>query len=176
MSDRPSGSSPLSLITLALDKFLIWVSIAVGAVLAINMIVAVFFRYVLSSPIFWADELSLYLFCWATFLGASLAVKRSDMAAVTFLLNRLPERGRILGSLAIQLSILFFAVVMGYYSTVWIMSPSVMNLLSPALSMKMWKLYLIVPISMLCMTIFTVEHMVHLLQAFFSGKKGGAAQ
>ncbi|GAA4865622.1 hypothetical protein GCM10023310_51420 [Paenibacillus vulneris] len=176
MSDRPSGSSPLSLITLALDKFLVWVSIAVGAVLAINMIVAVFFRYVLSSPIFWADELSLYLFCWATFLGASLAVKRSDMAAVTFLLNRLPERGRILGSLVIQLSILFFAVVMGYYSTVWIMSPSVMNLLSPALSMKMWKLYLIVPISMLCMAIFTVEHMVHLLQAFFSGKKGGAAQ
>jgi len=176
MSDRPSGSSPLSLITLALDKFLIWVSIAVGAVLAINMIVAVFFRYVLSSPIFWADELSLYLFCWATFLGASLAVKRSDMAAVTFLLNRLSERGRILGSLVIQLSILFFAVVMGYYSTVWIMSPSVMNLLSPALSMKMWKLYLIVPISMLCMAIFTVEHMVHQLQAFFSGKKGGAAQ
>ncbi|WP_282939137.1 TRAP transporter small permease [Paenibacillus sp. RC67] len=176
MSDRPAGRSPFSLITLALDKFLIWVSIAVGAVLAINMIVAVFYRYVLSSPIFWADELSLYLFCWATFLGACLAVKRSDMAAVTFLLNRLPERGRIFGSMLIQLSILFFAVVMGYYSMIWIMSPSVMNLLSPALSMKMWKLYVIVPISMLCMAVFTIEHIVHLLQDLFIGKKGGAAQ
>lgn len=175
MNDKPAGRSILSLITLALDKCLVWISIAVGAVLAINMIVAVFFRYALSSPIFWADELSLYLFCWATFLGACLAVKRSDMAAVTFLLNRLPERGRLIGNMVIQLSILFFAVVMGYYSMVWIMSPSVMNLLSPALAMNMWKLYLIVPVSMLCMAIFTVEHLIQLLQTFAAGKKGGAA-
>lgn len=175
MNDTTARRDLLSFITLGLDKCLVWVSIAVGAALAVNMIVAVFFRYALGSPIFWADELSLYLFCWATFLGAGLAVKRSDMAAVTFLLNRLPERGRIAGSIVIQLSMLFFAVVMGYYSTVWITSPSVMNMLSPALSVKMWTIYSIVPVSMVCIAVFTVEHLVRLLQQLFRGKGGSAA-
>jgi C4-dicarboxylate transporter DctQ subunit len=176
MYDRPAGRNILSFITHALDTCLVWISIAVGATLTINMIVAVFFRYVLNSPIYWADELSLYLFCWATFLGASLAVKRSDMAAVTFLLNRLSGRANILVSILIQVCILFFAVVIGYYSMLWITSPSVMNLLSPALSMNMWKLYTIVPISMFCMALFTIEHLVRLIQSLFVGERGGAAQ
>ncbi|KIL39641.1 hypothetical protein SD70_18470 [Gordoniibacillus kamchatkensis] len=175
-NDRPAERGLLFIITNPLDKLLVWVSIAVGAILAVNMIVAVFFRYVLSSPIVWADELSLYLFCWATFLGASLAVKRSDMAAVTFVLSRLPFKGRVLGSIFIQLSILFFAVVIGYYSFIWVVSPSVMNQISPALSVKLWKLYVIVPFSMLCMALFSIENTLGLVRSLLRTGKGGAPE
>ncbi|NHN33433.1 TRAP transporter small permease [Paenibacillus agricola] len=175
MSDKPARRNILSFITDALDKCLVGISILVGAVLTINIIVAVFFRYVLNSPIYWADELSLYLFCWATFLGAALAVKRSDMAAVTFFLNRLSGRANILLSMLIQLCMLFFSIIIGYYSIIWISSPSVMNLLSPALSMNMWKLYTIVPISMFCMAVFSIEHLIGFIPSLF-GKRGGTAQ
>lgn len=57
----------ISTIANIIDRLLIWVSVAIGVVLTFNMIVAVMFRYVLNHPIFWADELSLYLFCWITF-------------------------------------------------------------------------------------------------------------
>lgn len=172
MQGRLPRSNIVSLTAEALDKFLVWFSILIGAALTINMITAVFFRYVLNSPIFWADELSLFLFCWITFLGGSLAVRRSDMAAVTVILNSLPFTARKLVSMLVQCSILFFAVVIGYYSIIWIKSPSVMNMLSPALSVKVWVLYTIVPFSMLCIAVFAVEHLLRLLQELMSGKGG----
>jgi TRAP-type C4-dicarboxylate transport system permease small subunit len=51
--------------------------IAVGCLIGV-MVVAVFaqvvFRYAVVRPIFWADELSRYLFVWIAFLGAGVAM------------------------------------------------------------------------------------------------------
>ena len=146
----------LSRIANGLDKILVWISLALGTVLTLNMIIAVFFRTI-SSPIFWADELSLILFAWLTFLGGSLAVKRSELAAVTILLDRLSSKFKMLLLIVIELVVIFFAVLIGYYSFNWVSSPSVMNMLSPTLGIGMWITYLIVPFSMFCIIIFSID-------------------
>ncbi|UFJ41401.1 TRAP transporter small permease [Brevibacillus humidisoli] len=159
----------ISIIAGLLDKLLVWLSIATGAALTINMVVAVFFRYVINHAIFWADELSLYLFCWATFLGACLAVKRSDMAAVTVLLDRLPPAARFVVQLVIHVCVLLFAAVIGYYSIIWVMSPSV-DQYSPTIPIKLSMLYSILPVGMFCMMVFALEHIVDLVKNRKSGE------
>lgn len=153
----------ISVVANYLDKLLVWVSIILGAGLTINMIVAVVFRYVLSKPIFWADELSLFLFCWLTFLGGSLAVKRSDLAAVTILFDRLSGKLKLAASMFIQITVLFFSSVVAYYSYKWITSPSVLNQFSATIPVKLWILYLIVPVSMVCIGIFSIDHIIRYL-------------
>jgi len=158
----------ISFIAGLLEKLLAWLSILLGAALTINMVVAVFFRYVINHAIYWADELSLYLFCWITFLGACLALKRYEMAAVTLLLDRLSAKTRRLLELLIHVCILLFALVITYYSTIWVMSPSV-DLYSPTIPIKLSMLYSILPISMVCMIIFSLDHIIRLLN---DGKPG----
>ncbi|PWA05116.1 TRAP transporter small permease [Pueribacillus theae] len=163
----------LARIATLLDKFLVYISIILSAVLTINLIVAVLFRYVLSMPIFWADELSLLLFAWITFLGGCLAIKRSEMAAVTMILDRLSSKLKLIFQIIIQLSILFFTIIIAYYSYIWVTSPSVSNMISSTLRIEMWWIYSIVPISMVCIFIFTINNLYnHILEYRFRDKGG----
>lgn len=144
----------------AIEKVLNVAAIVTGFALAINMIVAVMFRYLLSKPIFWADELSLILFVWVTFLGAALAVKHSDMAAVTVLLDRLSKKIYYVVLVLIELFVMFFSVVISFYSYKWITSPSAFNMVSASLGVNMWYFYTVIPISMIIIIIFSIERCV----------------
>lgn len=159
-----------------LDKILVYLSIFLTALLTVNLITAVFFRYVLSKPIFWADELSLLLFAWLTFLGGCLAVKRSEMAAVTIVFDRLSSKMKFIFYSIIQLSILFFAVLVAYYSFLWIKSPSVQNMISATLRIDTWWFYLIVPISMACIVVFSINNFYSYLLQYRFGRKGDTNQ
>lgn len=159
MKEEGQKRSIFAAIADGLDKVLVWLSIVLCAVITVNMIIAVFFRYVLNNSIYWADELSLVLFAWLTFLGGSLAVKRSEMAAVTIILDRLSERGKRWVLVGVQISIIFFAFILGYYSLIWVQSPSVVNMVSSTLPVSMWTIYLIVPVSMICIIIFSLDNL-----------------
>lgn len=163
----------LSIVTDYVDKFLVWISIVIGASLTVNMVAAVFFRYVLNRPIFWADELSLYLFAWITFLGGSLAVKRMEMAAVTILFDRLHAKAKQFISIIIQICIFLFSAIVLYYSIIWIKSPSIFNQLSPTIPVKLWILYIILPFCMLCIMLFSVNHIYSLLTTGLPDLKEG---
>lgn len=163
MKEKGQKRSILAAIANGLDTCLVWLSIFLCAALTVNMITAVFFRYVLNDALYWADELSLVFFAWLTFLGGSLAIKRSEMAAVTIVLDRLPEQTRKWVLVGVQISIVIFCVILGYYSFIWVQSPSVVNMVSSTLAVSMWIIYLIVPISMICIVIFALDNLRKLL-------------
>ncbi|WP_167577610.1 TRAP transporter small permease [Ammoniphilus sp. YIM 78166] len=156
-------SSTIKRIAYVLDKILVVVSVMICLALTLNMIIAVLFRYVVHQPIFWADDLSLYLFCWITFLGGSLAVNRSTMAAVTILYDRLSPKFQQMVSIFIQVTMFIFASLIGFYSFFWVVSPSVLNQTSPTIPISMSYLYSIVPVSMGCIVIFTVSNICKIL-------------
>lgn len=176
MNNKEARLNPLEKIANFFDKIIVVLSIVLTAVITVNLVSAVFSRYVLGSPIYWADELSLLIFAWLTFLGACLAVKRSDMAAVTIILDRLTSTPKFILNAVIQLSILVFSVVIGYYSYLWINSPSVLNMISPTLNVKMWWVYSIVPFSMLCIFIFTINNFYKDYLIYRAEMKGDANQ
>lgn len=167
-----SHNNIISKISRAIEKVLVVISILLASALALNMIVAVFFRYALSRPIFWADELSLILFVWITFLGGCLALKKSEMPAVTLVLERLNHGFRLLFSFLIYITVIVFSGIIAYYSYVWITSPSVMNMISSTLRISMLWIYLILPVTMVCMILFSISNLYEDILEYRSKKRG----
>lgn len=69
-----------------------------GAILLIVEIVllsaAVFFRYVLSAPLIWSDELAEIVIIWQAMLGAVVAFHRGQHLSLTILVRNLPPGRR----------------------------------------------------------------------------------
>ncbi|MFC3569285.1 TRAP transporter large permease subunit [Paracoccus simplex] len=71
------------------------VEIAAAGLLVVMMVTVlanVFFRYVLSKPLIWGDEVASISFIWMAMLGAALAVDRHEHMKLTVFLPLLPER------------------------------------------------------------------------------------
>lgn len=68
----------------------------IAAILLITMMVTVlanvFFRYVLTKPLIWGDEVASISFIWMAMLGAALAVDRHEHMKLTVFLPLLPDR------------------------------------------------------------------------------------
>ncbi|GIQ62653.1 hypothetical protein PACILC2_12210 [Paenibacillus cisolokensis] len=52
----------------------------------------VFCRFVLNRPILWAEEISLALFVWLTFIGISSGVKHNTHVGVDYFIRKMPQR------------------------------------------------------------------------------------
>jgi TRAP-type C4-dicarboxylate transport system permease small subunit len=113
-------------------------------VLVLTISAAVFFRYVLNSPLPWPEELARYSLVWLTFIGASLATKRNVHIVVDFAGLFLPERSRLLVALTVQLIVICFLVLfvvqgVRVVERMWVA-------VSPALSIRVGYVYLSIPI------------------------------
>ena len=66
-------------------------TIGLGA-MSIITIVAVFFRYVLHSPITWSEEAARYLMIWSTLLGISIATKQKAHLGIDIFVSMAPKK------------------------------------------------------------------------------------
>ena len=66
----------------------------------------VIFRYVLQSPLIWANDAGALALVWLTFVGAAALLKEGGHVAITGLVDRLPRRGAFAAGL-------FSALVVG---------------------------------------------------------------
>lgn len=147
-----------------IERLSIWFSVLIMSVLAINLVVAVIFRYFFNNPIYWADELSLVLFGWITFLGAAIGVKKSELASVTIIVDRVKGRPLFFLKLFIQISIASFAILLGFYGFTWITSESVLNQMATTLPIPIWVTFAVLPISMLLMILFCIDNIYRLIR------------
>ena len=65
---------------------------ALIAVMTAIVTIAVIARYLLSRPIGWSEEVSIYLMIWAIFLGTAYTLKHDAHIGVDLLMNRLSPR------------------------------------------------------------------------------------
>ncbi|MDS9469459.1 TRAP transporter large permease subunit [Paracoccus sp. MBLB3053] len=61
-------------------------------VMIVTVLANVFFRYVLTKPLIWGDEVASISFIWMAMLGAAMAVDRHEHMRLTVFLPLLPER------------------------------------------------------------------------------------
>lgn len=71
-----------------LDQMLMAVTMAVVCIL---LIVQVFFRYVLNSPLIWSEECARYMFVWTVMLGLGYNVRTKNNISVSLVTSRLPQ-------------------------------------------------------------------------------------
>jgi TRAP-type C4-dicarboxylate transport system permease small subunit len=76
------------------------------------MLLQITFRYVLNAPLVWTEELARYLYVWACYLGAAVALRRGNHIMIALVSERLPPRLGGAVALATQgLGLLFFGAL-----------------------------------------------------------------
>lgn len=94
-------------------------------VLVVVMSSQIFTRFFLGHAITWVDGTSRYMLIWSTFLGATIAAKEAGHIQLTFILDMLHGKGRIIGDCIVSLlfMILAAAVVKAGISVVELVMP-----------------------------------------------------
>lgn len=162
-SSPPAAASPRGLLKWVAANFeemvcAILLTILVGAISA-----AVFFRYILNSPLPWPEELSRFALVWLTFIGASVATKRHGHIVVDFAGLFLPNRARLWIALATDLVVIAFLILFVVYGVhvverMWVA-------VSAALSIRMGYVYLCIPLGSALMIVHMVRQMLATVRA-----------
>ena len=66
--------------------------IALVAVMTVAVFLQVLYRYVLTQPLYWSEELARYLFVWLSILGATLGLQKRGHFGLDFFFRMFPEQ------------------------------------------------------------------------------------
>ncbi|KYO66908.1 TRAP transporter small permease [Thermovenabulum gondwanense] len=113
----------------------------------------VIFRFILKASLPWSEEFARYMLVWATFLGASIGVKRGAHIGVEAFTMLLPKNiKKYIQYFAIILCIIFCLIV--FKESISIIQKQIINhQVSPAMRIPMWWAYMAIPTGMLFMAV-----------------------
>ncbi|MDF1585603.1 TRAP transporter small permease [Marinimicrococcus flavescens] len=129
--------------------------LSLGA-MTVAIIVNVFFRYVLASPLAWPPELARYLMVAITLLASSLALREGSHVAVTILVERLPLGLQLAVRLAGLVLVALFLTVVLWQGAILTFVEGPMQT-APSLGISMLLAFLPLPLGALLMLIELVR-------------------
>lgn len=147
----------------ALLKVLGVLSVILFALLVCVTVWQVITRQILHDPSTWSEELSKLLFVWLSFIGGAFLYGERGHIAVDFVARRTPRGSQKYLAATVQAIIFIFAVV----AMVWggyLASSIAWNQNLTALPFAIGWVYLVIPITGVCIAIFSVIHFVALLR------------
>jgi TRAP-type C4-dicarboxylate transport system permease small subunit len=166
---RAAAVPPLAGLTALLDRIVCTVCIALFAAILVTMVLQVAFRYVLATPLTWTEEMARYLYIWACWLGAPVAMRRGNHIVIAFVLERLPGRLARAVGLVTQAAALVFLVQLLIQGTILTAKSHSVDAITVPIP---WSaIYVAAPISALLMILLTVEAM---RTSLFPAKEVGA--
>lgn len=128
----------------ALDGFGYLLLVVATLVMVTSILLQVFFRYVMNSPLYWSEEIARYAFVWLVFIGAAIASKRGTHIGVDYFVMHLPELPKKFLAIFVNLLVLAFIAYVIYMSMGVIKSN--MTQLSPAIRIPMGYVFMAIPI------------------------------
>ncbi|WP_100407498.1 TRAP transporter small permease [Bacillus solitudinis] len=87
------------------------ISVSALSGIIIITIVSVFLRFVVNSPLAWAEEVTLGLFVWLIFVGVSSTMKRQGHIGIDYFVRRMPNSVRIVAEALRYFTIYFVCIV-----------------------------------------------------------------
>jgi TRAP-type C4-dicarboxylate transport system permease small subunit len=145
-----------------------WIVTAILAVMVVNISMAVFFRFVLNSGLFWAEEMSRYLMIWAGMLGAGLAMKDGSHVGINAFIDLFSPAVKRVMRLIAYLVVLCFLIVVFFKTFGHLKSLSIQT--SAAMQIPMAIPYLSVTFGFLLMSI---EDLVLIARLFAKAEPAG---
>lgn len=136
-----------------------------GMVIVIGM--QVFNRYVLGSSLVWSEELGRYFFIWSVWVGCGYAMRKDRHLQVTALAQFAgPGMRKAMDAFAQIMTLVFcsFAIVWGIQMIQFLVSTSQE---APALQIKMYWIFLALPVGMAFMAVRCLQN----LYALYVGKR-----
>jgi TRAP-type transport system small permease protein len=124
------------------------------AFLAILVVSAVFFRYVLHNSLTWSDELAGFLLVWVTFMGSITALERGKHINFDSLVFAFPKKvSRVLWFIQ-ELFLFGFCGVLFWFG--WQMSSRLMNQTAVSMPIPTGIVYIIMPIAGFMMMVILI--------------------
>jgi TRAP-type C4-dicarboxylate transport system permease small subunit len=101
------------------DKVLDWFAVVLFLAVFLVVLLQVFMRYFLNSPLVWSEELARYLFMWVSFIGWVFATRSGTHIRIAIIADNLPAVVRkaldvinFALTLAVAVIMLWYGVVM----------------------------------------------------------------
>jgi TRAP-type C4-dicarboxylate transport system permease small subunit len=122
-------------------------------VMFVSVLIQIFCRYVLQSPLTWTEEASRYSFIWIVLLGAAFAVRKKEHVVMEVLVKRFPA------SLQRSISLVLNAIIL--ISLIYLLPVSwrffwfIKEVSAPTLGISWGFLFFSAPLSIALMTIHT---------------------
>jgi TRAP-type transport system small permease protein len=86
----------------------------VGAMFSI-IFVQVILRYAFNNGFSWAEEVTIFLMAWMTFIGSAIAVKQAAHINIDMFVDKLPVKAKWVVIIISKLVVLLFIVVFTYF-------------------------------------------------------------
>jgi TRAP-type C4-dicarboxylate transport system permease small subunit len=110
------------------------------------LLVNVTLRYVFSSPLFFAEEVAVYILIWMAFLAISVSLHENTQIRLTLLIDMFDARSRALTLWAMDLLVAAMLAVILVHAIGWIRSPAVEFELAITLGMSKVPFFAIIPV------------------------------
>ena len=136
-----TGSTPWRLLEVV-------AGLLIGAI-TVLVTVQVFSRYVLNDTPPWSEEVCRYLFIWASFLGACVAMGRASHLGVDSLVTRLPAGSREVLRHAVTALVALFCGLLVWQGAALV--PAMATQRSPSMGISLQYVFAAVPIAALIM-------------------------
>lgn len=137
-----------------LERVLGWLTALLMAALVLDVVWQVLTRYILPKPSNFTEETARFLLIWMVFLGGASATRRGTHLSLDLLTEKLPAR---FARWVINGSVFLFSLgvfVIGGGRLVQVVLQ--LGQRSPAMDIPMGLIYLVVPISGLCICFFSL--------------------
>ena len=134
-------------------------TLVVGA-LVFDVLWGVISRFVLGAPSRWTEEVATFLLIWLVLLGAAVAFRDGEHLGVDFVVNKLDPGARRWSQMLVRLIVMGFAtavLVGGGAALVRTTLEAAQR--TPALGVLMGYVYLAIPISGVCIVLFTLRQL-----------------
>ena len=155
---------------ISFDKYLsrganIVLSVLVG-LMVLAVLLQVFYRYVLLSPLSWSEELARFTFVWITFLGGAMALGKHLHFGIDYFVNKFPPKFKELLEVMTMSLVLVFVVVLFFKGVA--VAGAARTFKSAGLGMRMDLVYGVIPLSSLIMAYYAISEIITAARKFLS--------
>lgn len=153
-----------------IDTILKWASILLMGVTACLVVWQVVARYILKSPSSWSEIAVTYGFVCLGMLCGAYVFGQSDHMNMQFIRNRFPRKVQIVVQMITELfTALLGVLIMGYGG--YQLAISTMTQIDPSLHIPMGYIYMVLPISGVCIAFYVVYIEMQLIKELAGKKK-----
>ncbi len=127
------------------------------------VILQIITRYVFNQPLTWTEEISLFAFCWFSFVGSAVSSWEDNHLEVDFFYNRMGETMQKWVEVCIKISVTILCAYMSYDAVLAMKSQ--VGITSVAVRLPIPTYTLAIFLGFVGMTIFTVYHLIQKIKS-----------
>jgi C4-dicarboxylate transporter DctQ subunit len=144
-----------------IDHLVKWIIIVTMVIIPVFMTLQVIMRYFFNYPLPWPEEGVRFSFVWLVFMSACAALRRGELVALDFVIQRLPPSPAFVSTVVGRISILIFLAFTIYSGADMTAHVLGRGTNSPVLQIPIWIVYISLPVGCLFMGFQVCLHLAH---------------